>query len=127
MVAAGIALSASGQWERGSQLIREAHQLNPGMSALTHAWLAMGHVVEGDYGRALAEASLLPSEDDFGWGSLMRVLALAGLGYEDQARVEAVKLRRTRPDVLADVGGFLDGMMRLTPEQRERLVALVPQ
>lgn len=127
LIAAGIALSACGEWERGSQLIREAHQLNPGMSALTHAWLAMGHVVEGDYGRALAEASLLPSEDDFGWGSLMRVLALAGLGYEDQARVEAVKLRRTRPDVLADVGGFLDGMMRLTPEQRERLVALVPQ
>ena len=56
----------------------------------------------------------------------MRVLTRRGQ-LEDQARVEAVKLRRTRPDVLADVGGFLDGMMRLTPEQRERLVALIPQ
>lgn len=127
LVAAGIALSASGEWERGSLLIREAHQLNPGMSALTHGWLAMGHLVEGDYGRALAEASLLPSEDDYGWGSLMRVLALAGLGYEEQAQSEAERLRRTRPDVVADVGGFLDGMMRLTPDQRARLVALAPR
>ena len=127
LIAAGIALSASGDWDRGPQLIREAHQLNPGMSALTHAWLAMGHLVDGDYGRALAEASLLPSDDAFGWGSLMRVLALAGLGYEGQAQVETAKLRGVRPDVVADVGGFLDGMMRLTPEQRARLVALMPQ
>lgn len=126
LIAAGIALSASGEWERGTQLIREAHQLNPGMSSLTHGWLAMGHLVEGDYGRALAEASLLPSDDDYGWGSLMRVLALAGLGFDDQARAEAAKLRRRRPDVMADVGGFLGGMMRLTPEERARLVALVP-
>lgn len=126
LIAAGIALSASGEWERGSQLIREAHQLNPGMSALTHGWLAMGHLVEKDYGRALAEASLLPSDDDYGWGSLMRTLALAGIGYDQEAMAEASKLRRTRPDVMADVGGFLDGMMRLTHEQRARLVALVP-
>lgn len=127
LVAAGIALSASGQWHRGAELIREAHRLNPGMSSLTRGWLAMGHLVEGEYGSALAEASLLPSDDDYGWGSLMRALALAGLGYEDQAQEEAERLRRMRPDLTADVGGFLDGMMRLTPEQRARLVALMPR
>lgn len=126
LIAAGIALSAGGEWDRGARLIREAHQLNPGMSTLTHGWLAMGHLVEEDYGRALAEASLLPSEDDYGWGILMRVLALAGLGYDEQAAAEAERLRRTRPDIVADVGGFLAGMMRLTPEQHARLVALVP-
>ena len=126
LIAAGIALSASGEWERGSQLIREAHQLNPGMSALTHGWLAMGHLVEEEYGRALAEASLLPSDDDYGWGSLMRTLALAGLGYDEEAAAEAAKLRRVRPDLMADVGGYLRGMMRLTDAQRARLVALLP-
>lgn len=127
LVAAGIALSASGEWDRGSQLIREAHQLNPGMSALTHGWLAMGHLVQEDYGRALAEASLLPSDDDYGWGSLMRTLALAGLGYDEQASAEAARLRRMRPDVMNDVGAFLGGMMHLDAEQRARLIALVPK
>lgn len=127
LIAAGIALSASGEWARGSRLIRQAHRLNPGMSALTHGWLAMGHLVEEDYGRALAEASLLPSDDDYGWGPLMRMLAFAGLGYDEEARVEVEKLAFTRPDVIDDVGGFLSGMMRLTPEQRARLAALVPK
>jgi TolB-like protein len=126
LIAAGIALSASGEWERGSQLIREAHQLNPGMSSLTHGWLAMGHLVEEEYGLALAEASLLPSDDDYVWGSLVRTLALAGLGYDEAAAAEAVRLRQLRPDVMNDVGGFLGGMMRLTDAQRARLVDLLP-
>ena len=30
-----------------------------------------------------------------------------------------------RPDVLEDLGGYLSGRMRLTPEQRSRLGALL--
>ncbi len=126
LVAAGIALSAGGEWQRGSELIREAHRLNPGMSALTHAWLAVADLVEEDYERALAEASLLPSEDGYVWGPLLRAMALAGLGYLDQSQAEAARARDIGPEVMADLHGHLGGMMRLTDEQLTRLVALVP-
>lgn len=127
LVAAGIALSASGEWQRGSQLIRDAHRLNPGMSALTHGWLAMAHLVDEDYGRALAEASLLPSDGGYVWGPLLRAMALSGLGHAEQAQVEADRAREIGPDIMGDVAGHLGGMMRLTPEQLARLVALVPE
>ena len=127
LIAAGIALSACGEWQRGSELIREAHSLNPGMSALTRGWLAMGHLVNEDYGRALAEASLLPSGDGYVWGSLLRAMALSGLGYVEQSQVEAARAREMRPDVMNDLAGHLGGMMRLTPEQLTRLVSLVSE
>ena len=125
LVGAGITLCGSGEWHRGSALIREAHRLHPGLSGHTHAWLAMAHLVEADYPRALAEASLLPSEDGYIWGPLYRAMALAALGYEEQSRAEAARVAKMRPDVLADLGEYLGGRMRLTGEQLTRLVALL--
>ena len=127
LIAGGISISACGQWQRGSELIREAHRLNPGMSSLTHAWLATGHLVEADYGRALAEASLLPADDGYVWGPLLRAMALSGLGYVDQSRAEAARARAMRPDVMDDVGGHLGGMMRVEPDVLARLVGLVSE
>jgi hypothetical protein len=85
------------------------------MSSLTHAWLATGYLVEADYGRALAEASLLPSEDGYVWGPMLRATALSGLGYDEQSRVEADRAREIGPDNMADMAGYLGSMMRLTP------------
>jgi TolB-like protein len=127
LIAGGISICACGQWQRGSQLIHEAHRLNPGMSSLTHAWLAMGHLVDADYGRALAESSLLPAEDGYVWGPLLRSMALSGLGYLEQSRAEAARARAMRPDVMDDVGGYLGGMMRLEPDVLDRLVRLVSE
>lgn len=126
LIAGGIAICACGELQRGMELIREAHRLNPGMSSLTHAWLATGHLVEGDYERALAEASLLPSDDGYVWGPLLRAMALGGLGYTEQSRAEAARAREMRPDVVDDIAGFYASIMRLTPEQIDRLSGLVP-
>jgi hypothetical protein len=125
LVGAGITLSGAGEWDRGSALIREAHRLHPGLSGHTHAWLAMGHLVQMDYARALAEASLLPAADGYVWGPLYRAMALSGLGHPEQAQGEAARARAIRPDILADLGGYLGGRMRLTESQLTRLVALV--
>jgi TolB-like protein len=125
LVGAGITLSGAGEWARGSALIREAHRLHPGLSGHTHAWLAMAHLVEEDYARALSEASLLPSDDGYLWGPLYRGMALSALGYADQAQIEAERVRAMRPDVLEDLGAYLSGRMRLTPEQQSRLCALL--
>ncbi len=125
LVGAGITLSGAGEWRRGSALIREAHRLHPGLSGHTHAWLAMAHLVEKDYPRALSEASLLPSDDGYLWGPLYRGMALSGLGYDEQSRIEAERVRVMRPDVVEDLGGYLSGRMRLTPEQQSQLGALL--
>ena len=125
LVGAGITLSGAGEWQRGSSLIREAHRLHPGLSGHTHAWLAMAHLVEEDYPRALSEASLLPAEDGYLWGPLYRGMALSALGYAEQSRAEAERVRAMRPEVLEDLGGYLSGRMRLTPQERARLGGLL--
>lgn len=122
---AGMALIACGEWQRGAALIREAFRLNPGLSGQTHGWLAFAHLAEGDYERALAEAALLP-EGDYLWGPLFRAMALEGLGYQEQARVEAARAREIRPDVMDDPSTHLSQMFRLTDEELTRLVRLVP-
>jgi TolB-like protein/tetratricopeptide (TPR) repeat protein len=125
LVGAGITLSGAGEWQRGPALIREAHRLHPGLSGHTHAWLAMAHLVEEDYARALSEASLLPAEDGYLWGPLYRGMALSGLGYAEQAGMEFDRVRVLRPDVVADPGSYLNSRMRLTREQVARLVELL--
>lgn len=122
----GMALIACGEWQRGSDLIRQAFRLNPGLSGQTHGWLAFAHLVQGNDERALAEASLLPSEGDYLWGPLFRAMALSGLGYDAQAQAEAVRAREIRPDVMDDPGAHLSSVFRLTDDELARLVALVP-
>jgi TolB-like protein len=125
LVGAGNTLCGAGHWERGAELIREAHRLHPGLTGRTHTWLAAGHLVRGDDARALGEASRLPGDGGFVWGPLYRAMALAGLGHLDQARAEAEEARRMRPEVIADPAAYFDSQMRLTEAQRDRLVALV--
>jgi len=121
---AGMALIACGEWHRGSALIREAFRLQPGLSGQTHAWLASVHLAEGDFDRALAEASLLPADDGYVWGPLWRGLALAGLGYDEQARAEFGRARSIRPGIMDELPDHLVALVRMSPEQVERLVAL---
>jgi len=95
------------------------------MSSHSHAFLALGHLVEDDYDRALAEASVLSADGGFVWGPLFRSMALSGLGFEDEARAEAARAREMRPDVMDDVATHLGALARLTDAQLERLVGLV--
>jgi TolB-like protein len=125
LVGAGITIAGSGEWQRGADIIRRAHRLHPGLSGHSHTWLAMSHLVEGDYAKALAEASLLPGEDGYVWGPLYRGMALSGLGYSEQAQAEFDRVRIMRPDIADDVGGYLNSRMRLTESQLTELVALL--
>lgn len=125
LVGAGNTLCGSGRWDRGAELIREAHRLHPGLTGRTRTWLAARHLVRGDDARALGEASRLPAAGGFVWGPLYRAMALAGLGHLDQAGAEAEEVRRMRPEVLDDPAAYLDGQMRLSADQRDRLVSLV--
>jgi TolB-like protein len=125
LVGAGITISGCGEWDRGGALIREGHRLHPGLAGHTHAWLAIGRLVHADHARALAEASLLPSDGGYVWGPLYRAMALAGLGHVDQAHAEADRAREIRPDILDDPGGYFAGRMRLTDAEQAHLVALV--
>lgn len=123
----GMVLIACGEWHRGAALIREAQRLQPGMSGQTYSWLAMASLVDGNYGQALAEASLLPADGGYVWGPLYRALALSGLGYREQAEVETARAREMRPDVVDDLAAHLRPLWRLTDEQLARLVALLPE
>lgn len=125
LVGAGITVSGCGEWQRGASLILEGHRLHPGQPGHTRAWLALGHLVQGDDARALAEAGLLPSEGGYVWGPLYRAMALVALGHDEQARTEAALVRSMRPDILDDPRSYFDGRMRVTPGQLDRLVGLV--
>jgi hypothetical protein len=52
-------------------------------------------------------------------------MALSGLGYADKAQAEFARVRLMRPEILDDLGGYLDGRMRLTDAQLAALVDLV--
>lgn len=125
LATAGMALVVCGEWERGSAHIRESLRLNPGQSGQTYSWLVMSDLALGDYERALAEAAMLPAEGDYLWGPLFRSLALAGVGYLDQARAELEKAREMRPDAVDDVAAHLSGVFRMTPEELARIAGLL--
>jgi tetratricopeptide (TPR) repeat protein len=127
LATAGMALVVCGEWERGAAHIRESLRLNPGQSGQTYSWLVMSDLALGDYERALAEAAMLPAEGDYLWGPLFRSLALAGVGYLDQARAELEKAREMRPEVVDDVAAHLSGVFRMTPEELARIVGLLDE
>lgn len=96
----GMVLIACGEWHRGAALIREAQRLQPGMSGQTYSWLAMASLVDGNYGQALAEASLLPADEKLRLPSTGHlrcpVSPRAGRG-RDGVRAREMRPRRRRP------------------------------
>lgn len=125
LVGAGITLIGCGEWERGAAAIREGLRLNPGLPGHVHTWLAAERLVHADHASALAEASLLPSAGGFVWGPLYRAMALAGLGYLEQAGQEFAAAATMRPTIAADPAAYFAGRMRLTDAELEHLVGLV--
>jgi TolB-like protein len=120
---AGALVAAGGDWAGGATLMRRSFDLNPLHPGYQHANLAIERLVARDLPGALAEASIV--DDGAGiWGPLCRALALAGLGYEDQARVEMRQALEYRPALLAELDDFLSDMV-FSDEQLRAMHELV--
>ena len=121
LATAGLLVAHGGQWDEGIALFRRALELHPAHPGLWHATLALDRLMADDDAGALAEAAVIP---DVGliWGYLHRSLALAGLGYLDQAQSEFDGVLRLIPDFLEDPYRRMVGHRMLS---RERVAPLL--
>jgi TolB-like protein len=87
---AGWVFAMAGECDYGAALIRESVRLNPASPTSRYAFLAVDELMAGDFAAALANAMRYPHTDDF-WQPLLLALALAGLGYRDEALAEVAK------------------------------------
>lgn len=116
LATAATLLSASGAWDEGVSLLREALRLNPAHPGYLHGLLAVDTVLAGDDSAALAEASLIHAPDTW-WGPFYRSLALAGMGYLNQARGEYAAAVAIDPVVAEGPRAILASMLNLRADQ----------
>jgi adenylate cyclase len=107
LATAGSLIAYAGDWEQGVALLRESLRLNPLHPGYMHTLLALDRLMVDDDAAALAESSLIHAPGGI-WGPLLRAMALAGLGQQDQAR-------REMDAVLAIEPTFLDNRWRRSP------------
>lgn len=121
LATAGLLVAHGGQWDEGIAIFRRALDLHPAHPGLWHATLALDRLMAEDDAGALAEASMIP---DVGliWGYLHRSLALAGLGYLEQAQSEFESVLLMVPDFLDDPYTHMVGHRMLS---RERVAPLL--
>jgi TolB-like protein/Tfp pilus assembly protein PilF len=125
MLATGaVLLSLAGAWDEGVATMREALRLNPGHPGYMHQLFALDGILGGDDAAALAEASLIHAPDAY-WGSFYRALALAGLGYLEQARSEFATAVALEPALAEDPWSVLGSYANFTDEQRSVLLERV--
>jgi TolB-like protein len=116
LFAAATGIALSGDWDRGRALVQESFRLNPHLPSVYHVLPALAAFVAGDDAGALAEASMIDAAEH-PWGPLYRALALAGLGYEDQARAEVERLLAAHPGFLDDPMSYFTRGMRCSESQ----------
>jgi TolB-like protein len=124
LVAAGFLIEATGEWEEGMAIIEEALELDPRIPVYVRLYLAMGHVVLGDYERALAEARLIDVDGEV-FGPFYRALALSGLGDLDGAHREVERMLEVEPDALELTEGQLRQNFHLTEDQLAEILGLL--
>lgn len=112
----GVLMLLVDDWEAGIEMIRESTRLNPYHPGYQHVFLSIDRLLAGDDAGALAEASLLRHPDDL-WGPLLRCLALAGLGYEESARIELDAALGMEPTLLDDDAAFVINELRDAPTE----------
>lgn len=116
LATAGTLIADSGDWERGTALLRESLRLNPLHPGYMHTLLAQERIMADDDAAALAEASLIHAPGET-WGPLFRAMALAGLGHTDQARHEMDEVLSIEPTFLDDPAATFTRYANLTDEQ----------
>ena len=121
LATAGTLLALAGAWAEGVQVMREALRLNPSHPGYMHGLLALDRVLVGDDAAALAEASLIHAPDAY-WGPFYRALALAGLGYLEQAHQEFAAAVLIEPTLLEDPQSVLGSYANFSESQMSVLV-----
>lgn len=96
---AGMLIGASGQWDRGIEIIRRAVRVNPYGPNHRHTLLAVDALMREDVAGALAEASLLHFPG-YIYGPLLQAICLAELGLVDDARGHLDDVLAISPDFL---------------------------
>lgn len=122
LMSAGTIIAVSGDWDTGSQVMRKGFRLNPLHAGYAHAVPALTCLIAGDDAGALAEASMVHAPGQL-WGPLYRALALAGLGYLDQAWTEMSQVLEIEPGFLDDPANYFTSGARLSAEQLATLMA----
>lgn len=120
LVSAATQLALAGEWAEGVEIVRTALKLNPSNPGHMHSLLAVDRVLAGDDAAALAEAALIHSPDAH-WGPCYRALALAGLGYLDQARQEFALAAEIEPALADDPLSVVGGYANFTDDQKRTL------
>jgi adenylate cyclase len=95
---AGWYFGVAGEWDFGVSLVRESVRLNPTSPTLRYVYLAVDELIAEDFAAALADAMRYPHEDEV-WQPLLLALALAGLGYRDEASAEVARAATMVPDL----------------------------
>ncbi len=122
LMTAGTVMAVAGDWTGGVETLREGFRLNPLHPGLAHSVSALACLIGGDDAGALAEASLVHVPGQL-CGPLYRALALAALGYQEQAWTEMAHVLEIDPGFLDDPAAYFTGRARLAPCELETLLA----
>jgi tetratricopeptide (TPR) repeat protein len=121
LATAGTVLFLAGAWADGVSVMRNALRLNPRHPGYMRDLFALERILAGDDSAALAEASLITATDAY-WGPFYRALALAGLGYLEQARQEFAIAVSIEPALADDPASVLGTYANFTESQMAVLV-----
>ncbi|WP_437827317.1 hypothetical protein [Sorangium sp. So ce1153] len=97
----GFLLALSGDWERGTAILRKHRGLTKRYSSSVHHALALDAWRRGDHAAALIEAEAIATPN-LAWGALDRAVALARLGRLADARAAGRELAAILPEVARD-------------------------
>jgi adenylate cyclase len=116
----GMRLALSGEWERGTAMIRSVLQKDPSKAELHWSVLALDAFRRGSYEEALQD---LGQPDGEGVWTLdaIRTAALGKLGRLDEAKVAGARLLAGRPGLLGQLGREF-GKRNLTADVRRDLL-----
>lgn len=121
LMSAGTVMAVAGDWDGGVRTLREGFRLNPLHPGSAHAVAALACLISGDDAGALAEASLVQAPGQL-WGPLYRALALAALGFSDQAWTEMAQVLEIDPTFLDDPASYFTSRARFDTAELDRLL-----
>jgi TolB-like protein len=122
LMSAGTVQAVAGDWTGGAQTLRRGFRINPVHPGSAHSVTALACLIAGDDASALAEASLVHVPGQL-WGPLYRALALAALGYREQAWAEMAQVLELDPTFLEDPATYFTERARFSTCELETLLA----
>lgn len=120
LFSAGVVTMVCGDWGQGVAMHRELAAMNPSQAGRHHLYLALDSLLAGDDAQALLESNLV-AHPMSAWGSLLRGLALAGLGYLEAAETELGAAESAEPGFVTAQGFADPRYWDIAPVAREML------